>query len=128
MSWIAWLYIAFMLISLPFGMIILRRLKNDILHPFGGLLSTLISGAFVLGAFFPEMVPFRRGTAWGLFAFALGWDLYTLNELRHKLPTVLAITEEDAKALDKGSLLVGIMLMLPAYLCGLYVCLRTLEM
>jgi hypothetical protein len=37
---------------------------------------------------------------------------------------VLAINQEDAESLNKGALLAGLAMMVPAYACGLYVCMR----
>ena len=127
MLWLAYLYIAFMLISLPVGVIVLRRLKKDVLHPFGGVLSTAISISFVLSVFFPELVPFHGYAPVVMLAFAIGWDLYTLQVVRENLSEILSISKEEADSLDNGSFLLGLVTMLPAYASGLYVCARALE-
>jgi hypothetical protein len=127
MLWLAYLYIAFMVISLPVGVIVMRRVKRDILHPFGGILSTAISIGFVLSVWFPELVPFHGYAPVVMLAFAVGWDLYTLQVVRHNLPDILGISKEEADSLDNGSFMLGLMTMLPAYACGLYVCARALE-
>lgn len=127
MLWLAYLYIAFMVISLPVGVIVLRRLKKDILHPFGGVLSTAISISFVLSVFFPDLVPFHGYAPVVMLAFVIGWDLYTLQVVRANLSEILSISKEEADSLDNGSFLLGLVTMLPAYACGLYVCARALE-
>lgn len=128
MLWLAYLYIAFMLISLPVGVIVLRRLKRDILHPFGGILSTAISISFVLSVWFPELVPFHGYAPVVMLTFAIGWDLYTLQVVRENLSEILSISKEEADSLDNGSFMLGLITMLPAYACGLYVCSRALEL
>lgn len=127
MLWLAYLYIAFMVISLPVGVIVLRRLKQDILHPFGGVLSTAISIAFVLSVWFPELVPFHGYAPVVMLVFVMGWDLYTLREVKAHLPEILSISKEEADSLDNGSFMLGLLTMLPAYACGVYVCARALE-
>ncbi|CBL45986.1 Hypothetical protein HDN1F_24030 [gamma proteobacterium HdN1] len=126
MLWLGYLYIAFMLISLPVGVIVMRRLKGDVLHPFGGVLSTLISASFVFAIFFPELVPFQGYAPWVMLAFAIGWDLYTLRLMRDHLSEIFGISKEDADKMDSRSLTVGFITMLPAYACGLYVCMQSL--
>lgn len=127
MLWLAYLYIAFMVISLPVGVIVLRRLKKDILHPFGGILSTAISISFVLSVWFPDLVPFHGYAPMVMLAFVIGWDLYTLQLVRGHLSEILGISKEEADSLDNGSFMLGLVTMLPAYACGLYVCARALE-
>lgn len=127
MLWLAYLYIAFMVISLPLGVIVLRRLKKDILHPFGGVLSTAISIGFVLSVWFPELVPFHGYSPIVMLVYVIGWDLYTLRVVRAHLPEILSISKEEADSLDNGSFMLGLLTMLPAYACGLYVCSRALE-
>lgn len=127
MLWLAYMYIAFMIISLPVGVIVMRRLKRDVLHPFGGILSTAISISFVLSVFFPDLVPFHGYAPVVMLAFAIGWDLYTLQVVRENLSEILSVSKEEADSLDNNSFLLGLATMLPAYACGLYVCARALE-
>lgn len=127
MLWLAYLYIAFMVISLPVGVIVLRRLKKDILHPFGGVLSTAISISFVLSVWFPDLVPFYGYAPVVMLAYVIGWDLYTLQLVRGHLSEILGISKEEADSLDNGSFMLGLVSMLPAYACGLYACTRALE-
>lgn len=127
MLWLAYIYIAFMVISLPVGVIVLRRLKKDILHPFGGILSTVISISFVLSMWFPDLVPFHGYAPVVMLAFVIGWDLYTLQLVRGNLSEILGISKEEADSLDNGSFMLGLVTMLPAYACGLYACARALE-
>ena len=56
--WVS-LYVALMVVSLPVGVLMLRRVERDWLHPIGGLLSTLLSIAFVFSYWMPESVPFK---------------------------------------------------------------------
>ena len=52
MPWWASLYIAFLLMSLPFGLVTIHRLEQDLLHPVGGMLSTLVLTLLVLPVVF----------------------------------------------------------------------------
>lgn len=126
MPWWVSLYVAFMVISLPFGVLMLRRMENDYLHPVGGLISALLSIAFVTSYWFPDLVPFNGIGPLLLFGFVIGWDLYTLRLLKKKLPDMFDIPEQERSEIDSGSFLLGLVLMLPAYIFAALVCLRAL--
>lgn len=121
--WVS-LYIAFMVISLPVGVYMLRRLENDWLHPVGGLLSTLLSIAFVLAYWMPDTVPFDTPSTILMYLFVIFWDLYTLKRVRTKLPEYLQMSEDSELRPDSGTWLLGILLMAPAYYFGALVCLK----
>ena len=121
--WVS-LYIAFMVISLPVGVYMLRRLENDWLHPVGGLISTLLSIAFVLAYWMPDTVPFNTPSTILMYIFVLFWDLYTLMRVRTKLPEYLNMSEDSELRPDSSTWLLGILLMAPAYYFGALVCLR----
>ena len=118
------LYIAFMVISLPVGVYMLWRLEQDWLHPFGGLLSTCLSIAFVFAYWMPSAVPFNTNSTILMYLFVLFWDLYTLLRVRTKLPEYLNLSEDSEFQPDSGTWLLGILLMAPAYYFGALVCLR----
>lgn len=118
------LYIAFMVISLPVGVYMLRRLENDWLHPVGGLLSTLLSIAFVFAYWMPDVVPFNTNSTILMFIFVLFWDFYTLMRVRTKLPDYLGMSEDSEIQPDSTAWLFGLLLMAPAYYFGALVCLR----
>ncbi|MCG8668060.1 MAG: hypothetical protein MI867_01505 [Pseudomonadales bacterium] len=126
MPWWVSLYVAFMAISLPFGVLMLRRMQQDYLHPVGGLVSTLLSIAFVTSYWLPDLVPFRGISTVLLFLFVIFWDLYSLRLLKEKLPDMFDLPEQEQTELDSGSLLMGLALMLPAYIFGVLVCLRSI--
>jgi hypothetical protein len=118
------LYIAFMVISLPVGVYMLRRLENDWLHPVGGLVSTLLSIAFIFAYWMPEAVPFTANSTILMFIFVLFWDFYTLLRVRTKLPEYLEMSGDSQLQPDSATWLFGILLMAPAYYFGALVCLR----
>lgn len=118
------LYIAFMVISLPVGVYMLRRLENDWLHPVGGLVSTLLSIAFIFAYWMPEAVPFTANSIILMFIFVLFWDFYTLLRVRTKLPEYLEMSGDSQLQPDSATWLFGILLMAPAYYFGALVCLR----
>lgn len=118
------LYVAFMVISLPVGVYMLRRLENDWLHPVGGLISTLLSIAFVFAYWMPGTVPFTTNSTILMFIFVLFWDFYTLLRVRTKLPDYLEMSEDAQLQPDSATWLFGILLMAPAYYFGALVCLR----
>lgn len=120
------LYIAFMVISLPVGVYMLRRLENDWLHPVGGLVSTLLSIAFIFAYWMPEAVPFTANSTILMFIFVLFWDFYTLLRVRTKLPEYLEMSGDSQLQPDSATWLFGILLMAPAYYFGALVCLRIL--
>lgn len=120
------LYIAFMVISLPVGVYMLRQLENDWLHPVGGLISTLLSIAFVLAYWMPDTVPFNTPSTILMYIFVLFWDLYTLMRVRTKLPEYLNMSEDSELRPDSSTWLLGILLMAPAYYFGALVCLKIL--
>lgn len=118
------LYVAFMVISLPVGVFMLRRLENDWLHPIGGLISTLLSIAFILAYWLPEVVPFTANSTILMFLFVLFWDFYTLLRVRTKLPDYLGMSGDSQLQPDSATWLFGLLLMAPAYYFGALVCLR----
>jgi hypothetical protein len=120
------LYIAFMVISLPVGVYMLRRLENDWLHPVGGLVSTLLSIAFIFAYWMPEAVPFTANSTILMYIFVLFWDFYTLLRVRTKLPEYLEMSGDSQLQPDSATWLFGILLMAPAYYFGALVCLRIL--
>ena len=121
--WVS-LYIAFMVISLPVGVFMLRRLERDWLHPIGGLLSTALSIGFVFAYWMPHVVTFNTNSTILMYLFVLFWDLYTLLRVRTKLPEYLNMSEDSELQPDSGTWLLGILLMAPAYYFGALVCLR----
>tara|TARA_Y100000588_G_C13403745_1_gene564372 strand:- start:32 stop:409 length:378 start_codon:yes stop_codon:yes gene_type:complete len=123
MPWLASLYIAFMVITLPFGLALVRRMENDWLHPVGGFLSSLLSIAFIVSYWMPELVPFQGWSVLLMFFYIVGWDAYMLWRLKYNLPEVLEAPEENPDG-AAASLFVGIFLMLPAYIIAALVCLR----
>ena len=127
MPWWVSLYVAFMVISLPFGVLMLRRMQEDYLHPIGGLVSALLSIAFVTSYWMPELVPFQGGSTLLLFGFVIGWDLYSLRLLKDKLPEMFDLPEQERSEIDSGSLLFGLVLMLPAYIFAALVCMRAMS-
>lgn len=120
------LYVAFMVISLPVGVYMLRRLENDWLHPFGGLISTLLSIAFIFAYWMPDVVPFTTNSTILMFLFVLFWDFYSLLRVRAKLPDYLGMSGDSELQPDSSTWLLGILLMAPAYYFGALVCLRIL--
>lgn len=127
MPWWVSLYVAFMVISLPFGVLMLRRMQQDYLHPIGGLVSALLSIAFVTSYWMPELVPFQGASTVLLFGFVIGWDVYSLRLLKDKLPEMFDLPEQEQSEIDKGSLLFGLVLMLPAYIFASLVCMRAMS-
>ncbi|NPU95055.1 MAG: hypothetical protein HPY82_24395 [Gammaproteobacteria bacterium] len=118
------LYIAFMVISLPVGVYMLRQLENDWLHPVGGLISTVLSIAFIFAYWMPDTVPFNTPSTILMYVFVLFWDLYTLMRVRTKLPEYLNMSEDSELRPDSSTWLLGILLMAPAYYFGALVCLK----
>ena len=118
------LYVAFMAISLPVGVYMLRRLENDWLHPVGGLISTVLSIAFVFAWWMPEVVPFQTNSTILMYLFVLFWDFYTLLRVRNKLPDYLGMSDDAQLQPDSATWLFAILMMAPAYYFGALVCLR----
>lgn len=118
------LYIALLVISVPVGVFLLWRIEGDWLHPVGGLLSTLLSIAFVLAWWMPDLVRFTTPSTVLLYVFVLFWDLYTLMRMRTRLPEYLNRGEGADFQPDASTWLMGILLMVPAYYFGALVCLR----
>ncbi|HVL02223.1 MAG TPA: hypothetical protein VM553_20535, partial [Dongiaceae bacterium] len=102
-------YVAFIVISLPVGVYMLRRLENDWLHPVGGLLSTALSIAFVFAYWMPDAVPFNTPSTILMYLFMIFWDLYTLMRVRTKLPEYLNMSEDSGLRPDSGTWLLGIL-------------------
>jgi len=121
------LYIGLMMISLPVGVTLLRRIERDWLHPVGGLVSTLLSIAFVLSYWMPELVPFKAPSAYLLFGFVLFWDIYSLQRLKQKLPEYLQMSDDSELQPNSGTWLFGMLMMVPAYYFGALVCLRVVD-
>lgn len=126
MPWWASLYVAFILLSLPFGLMTIYRLERDLLHPAGGLLSSLLSASFVISYFFPELLPYHGGQAWLFLAFVIGWDGYSFVRLKDRLSEVLE-QPDDSVDMQQASFLVGLILVLPAYIWGFLVCVRAVS-
>lgn len=126
MPWWALLYVALILISLPFGLTVIRRLEQDILHPVGGLLSSLISASFVISFYHPDLLPYQGDHVLVMFAFVLGWDCYSYLRLKERLPELLEHQEPSAENTPDPSLVAGVLLVLPAYAWGALVCMRAM--
>ncbi len=121
------LYIAIMIASLPMGILLLRRIEQDWLHPVGGLLSTLLSVAFVISYWQPHVLPLQTNSTLLMFGFVLFWDFYSVVRVRRKMAQYLGITD-DMEAPPSGAVwLMGLVLMLPAYFFGAMVCLRIIS-
>lgn len=118
------LYIGLMLVSLPVGVTMLRRIEQDWLHPVGGLVSTLLSVAFVLSYWMPKAIPFKSPSVFLLYGFVLFWDLYSLKRLKAKLPEYFEMSEDSELQPNSAAWLLGLLLMVPAYYFGALVCLR----
>ncbi|RLT92208.1 hypothetical protein [Ketobacter sp.] len=121
------LYVALMVVSLPVGVLMLRRIEQDWLHPVGGLVSTLLSVAFVFSYWMPDAVPFHSPSVLLLFGFVLFWDLYSLKRLKQKLPDYFEMSEDSELQPNSGAWLLGVLLMVPAYYFGALVCLRVIS-
>ena len=127
MPWWASLYVAFIVMSLPFGVATLRRLEQDMIHPVGGVLSTLLSVSFVISYFYPDLIPYHGNQTWIVLLFVLGWDAYAFMRLKERLPEILELPDEaldEQVDMTKMSFAIGLLLILPAYIWGLLVCLR----
>ena len=125
MPWWASLYIAFILMSLPFGLVTIYRLEQDVLHPVGGLLSSLLSVSFVMSYFLPELLPYQGVQTWLLLGFVLCWDGYSFLRLKDRLSEVFEQADESVD-MQGASFLVGLILILPAYIWGFLVCMRAM--
>jgi len=121
------LYVALMVLSLPVGILMLRKIEGDWLHPVGGLVSTLLSIAFVFSYWMPEAVPFHSPSVFLLYAFVLFWDGYSLHRLRTRLPEYFELSEDSELRPNSGAWLAGVLLMIPAYYFGALVCVRVLS-
>lgn len=124
MPWYMSLYVALLILSLPTGIMVLRRLDGDWLHPVGGILSTLLSVLFVASYWMPDLVPLQHPSVVLMYGFVLAWDAYLLWHLHARLPELAELMGEPDAELPPGSLLIGLVLMLPAYVFGALVCLR----
>jgi hypothetical protein len=125
MPWYISIYVALLLISLPSGVLVLRRLERDWLHPVASTVSSLLSILFTLAWWLPELIQLRGWSPWLAFAFVLAWDAYMVLRLKYRFPELLASMqiEQDANQTDQV-LLIGLVLMLPAYVFGALVCLQ----
>ncbi len=124
--WVS-LYVGIMLVSIPMGVVLLRRIEQDWLHPVGGLISTLLSIAFVISYWLPEAIPFQSNSTVLLYGFVLFWDLYALLRLRKKLPEIFDLPEDENQSGSMNSWWLGLLLMIPAYYFGALVCLRVIS-
>ena len=116
-----------MVVSLPVGVLMLRRIERDWLHPVGGLVSTFLSMGFVVSYWMPDAVPFKSASVWLLYGFVLFWDFYSLKRIKTKLPEYFDMVEESEQEPDSSALLIGVLLMVPAYYFGALVCLRVIH-
>ena len=123
MPWWASLYVAFILISLPFGLMVVRRIERDILHPLGGLISTLLSASFVVSYYLPDLLPYQGVQTWLIWGFVVGWDSYSYFRLKDRLPEMLEQSDEPLN-MQNNSFLIGLLLMSPVYIWGFLVCVR----
>ena len=121
------LYIALMLASLPMGVMLLRRIEQDWLHPIGGLLSTGLSMAFVLSYWQPYVLPLETNSTILMYGFVLFWDVYSVIRIRRKMAEYLNMAEDVEPPPSGAMWLVGLVLMLPAYFFGAMVCLRVIS-
>lgn len=117
-------YLAIIFLSLPMGAMMLRRIERDWLHPVGGVISTLLSAAFVMSYLMPDAVPFPSSSVLVLFGFVVFWDLYSLQRLKTKLPEYMQREEDSELQPGNGAWLVGLLMMVPAYYFGAMVCIR----
>lgn len=120
------LYVAVLLISLPMGLVMLRKMEGDWLHPVGALISTLLSAGFVVSYWSPELLPFEGPTVWLFLCFVLFWDFYSLQRAKEKLPKLLEMEGDPSIAPNSMTWWVGMLMMVPAYFFGLMVCLRAM--
>jgi len=124
MPWWTSLYVALMLISLPFGLLMIRRLEQDFLHPAGGLLSSLLSISFVVSYWQPDLIPFSGAKTWFILAFVIGWDLYSIVRIKERFPALMGGSEDQMQGDGMNAFYVGFLVILPAYIFGVLVCLR----
>ncbi|PCJ42475.1 MAG: hypothetical protein COA99_08120 [Moraxellaceae bacterium] len=125
MPWWASLYVAFIIISLPFGLMTIRRIEKDILHPLGGLLSTLLSASFIVSYYYPDLLPYHGAQTWLYWGFVVGWDCYSYLRLNNRLPELLEQTD-DSPGRRNNVFLIGLIITLPVYIWGFLVCLRAM--
>ena len=120
------LYVAMLIVSLPMGVTLLRRLEKDWLHPFGALLSTLLSIIFVVAYWQPDVIALATNSTFLMFGFVLFWDLYSVLRVRHKMAEFLELNDMNPDDVPPGNSvwLIGFLLMLPAYIFASLVCLR----
>jgi len=93
----------------------------------GGLISTLLSVAFVIAYWMPKAVPFKSPSVLLLYGFVLFWDLYSLKRLKDKLPEYFEMSEDSELQPNSAAWLLGLLLMAPAYYFGALVCLRVVD-
>lgn len=119
------LYLALMMMSIPMGVSLLRQMERDWLHPLGGLLSALLSMAFVVAYWLPEVMPFTTNSTVLLFLFVVFWDAYSLLRMRRYLRH---LAQETGMAMPgAGVWALGVVLMLPAYWFAAAVCERVIS-
>jgi hypothetical protein len=126
MPWYISLYVALLLLSLPAGVMMLRRLEQDWLHPVGGALSTVLSALFVISFWLPELVRLQGVSTLLMYGFVLLWDGYLLVRLRARLPELYQLMDEPDMEFESMPMVIGLILMLPAYVFGALVCLRAM--
>lgn len=127
MPWYISIYVAFLIISLPFSVLLLRRMEGDVLHPLGGALSGMLSIIFVVSYWLPHVIALQGLSTLLMYGFVLGWDWYTVIRAKHKLPEMFQLPDDEDLQLDNNAVIFGAMLMLPAYIFGALVCLRALS-
>jgi len=93
------------------------------LHPVGGLLSSLLSVSFVVSYFYPDLLPYRGVQTWLFLGFVMAWDGYSYLRLKDRLPELLEQPDESVD-MQKTSFMIGLILILPAYIWGFLVCMR----
>ncbi len=127
MPWYFSIYVALLIISLPISVFIVRQLQRDLLHPVGVLLSGGLSIAFVMSYFYPDVVPMQGVSTLVAYGFVLGWDGYSVFMLKDRLHEIAQWSEDQEPELDQGAILVGLLMMAPAYVLGALVCLRAVS-
>lgn len=121
------IYLAIILLSLPMGVLMLHRIEQDWLHPVGGVVSTLLSAAFVISYWQPQAMRFQSASVLLLYGFVIFWDLYSLQRMKKKLPQYLHMEDQPDLQPGNGAWLFGLLMMVPAYYFGAMVCIRVLS-
>lgn len=127
MPWYISIYVAFLIISLPFSVLLLHRMENDILHPLGGALSGILSVIFVVSYWLPNVIELQGFSTLLMYGFVLGWDCYSVVRAKQKLPEMFQLPDDEDFQLDNNAVIFGAMLMLPAYIFGALICLKAIS-